>query len=58
MEEKQERVFAYHLAKTISNDDLKKVSGGSADLTSGATVSPTGGSGLGLDTIIDVACDW
>ncbi|KTC86664.1 hypothetical protein [Legionella brunensis] len=56
--EDKERVFAYQLAKTIDNEELDKVSGGSALMTSRQTVRATAGSGQGADVAYDVAFDW
>lgn len=58
MKEKKERVFAYTLARTIDNDDLTKVSGGSAGMTHSETVKGTGGSGQGVDVVYDQSIDW
>ncbi|KTD61692.1 bacteriocin [Legionella spiritensis] len=58
MTHNKERVFAYNLAKTISNDDLEQVSGGSSQWTSKQTVQATGGSGQGVDARYDVSVDW
>ncbi|WED42951.1 hypothetical protein [Legionella cardiaca] len=58
MENKNERVFAYNLAKVIDNSDLDNVSGGSAQMTTKQTVQPTGGSGQDIDGCVDVTFDW
>ncbi|KTD22286.1 Uncharacterised protein [Legionella lansingensis] len=57
MEDTKERVFAYTLAKTLDNEQLDKVSGGAANMTSKPTLGPTGGSG-GYDGIVDCSWDW
>lgn len=55
---KQDRVFAYTLAKTIDNDDLEKVSGGSIHWSHKTSMGPTGGSGAGIDATADISVDW
>jgi hypothetical protein len=52
---KQKRVFAYHLAKTIENSDLKDISGGRSQmLTRQQTVKVTGN---GVDVSYDISLD-
>lgn len=60
MKNNKDRMFAYTLAKTIENEELAKVSGGSgkADITYTTTVKATGGSGPITDGAIDQSVDW
>lgn len=54
-----ERVFAYKLAKTIANDDLEKISGGSGvQMSVQNTTKATGGSSAGVDALYDISVDW
>lgn len=41
MEKNQNRVFAYTLAKTMSNEDITEVSGGAAQMTVHPTMKAT-----------------
>jgi len=58
MKDQKERVFAYQLAKTITHEELSKVSGGSAQMTHRETIRATGGSGQGVDVQYDQKVDW
>ncbi len=57
MENINERVLAYHMAKVIENDELAKIGGGGF-WSSHQTIGPSGGSGQGYDVHIDVSFDW
>ena len=39
MEDEMERAFAYHLAKTIDNNDLANVSGGASTQLTGSVIN-------------------
>ncbi|KTD16131.1 hypothetical protein [Legionella jordanis] len=58
MKDKHERVFAYQLAKTITDEDLEKVAGGvTSGMTSSITMGPSGQTG-NYDAHLDVHFDW
>jgi hypothetical protein len=62
MENNQERVLAYTLAKEISNQELIAVSGGAAWNTGHSTTGMTGGgsasSGQGGEAHVDATWDF
>ena len=53
MENQNERVLAFKLARKLDDDDLKKIAGG----TSKRTAGPTGNSS-NYDGEVDVSIDW
>lgn len=57
MENVDERVLAYKLAKEIDLKDLAEVSGGNANATVQKTGGPTG-TEKSLDGQIDTTVDW
>ena len=58
MENTQDRVLAYNLAKVIDNEELAAVSGGSGHSTTGPTGGASGGSGQGGEAHIDIHWDF
>lgn len=59
MENKNKRVLAYTLSKTIDNEALAMVSGGtSAQVTTQQTVKPSGNSVQNVDVQYDATVDW
>jgi len=57
MENGANRVLAYLLAKTIDDNHLDQIAGGSAHMSSRHTVQVSGGSAQGPDFYYDVAAD-
>lgn len=58
MEKVKDRIFAYNLAKEISNEELTHVSGGAFGMTTKECARASGGSGQGVDFVLDVVLDW
>ncbi|CEK12219.1 hypothetical protein [Legionella hackeliae] len=54
METKNERIFAYTMAKILDRSDLNKVSGGTAQATYLQTCRATGSNASDMDTLYDV----
>jgi hypothetical protein len=58
MENRNDRVMAYRLAKVISQEEIESVSGGAgAGMTQKSTIKPTGNSS-NWDTYLDYVADF
>lgn len=57
MENKQERVLAYSMAKVIEHEELAEISGG-MHWSHRETAGPSGSSAGDYDVRVDVTIDW